>query len=43
MKLNFWQILGLLLILVGAVFVIRKQMINPASPTTLPVMQPDTP
>lgn len=45
MKLNFWQILGVLLIVLGAVFVIRKQMSSPdtKTPATLPTLQHDTP
>lgn len=44
MKLNFWQILGILLIVVGAIFVIRNQIGNSsATPTTVPILQPETP
>lgn len=45
MKFNFWQILGVLLIVVGAIFVIRNQMSAPdtRTPTTIPTIQPETP
>lgn len=43
MKLNFWQILGVALILIGVVFVVRKQMATPAAPpaTVAPAVTPE--
>jgi drug/metabolite transporter (DMT)-like permease len=32
MKLNFWQILGIALLLLGVIVVARKQMRGPAMP-----------
>ncbi len=37
MKLNFWQILGIALLVIGAIFVIRKQM---GSSSTTSVVSP---
>ena len=34
MKFNFWQILGVLLIVVGVIFVIRKQRVSTSAPVT---------
>lgn len=42
MKLNFWQILGAVLIVIGLIFVIRKQMANEAPAPQTPVMKPTT-
>jgi drug/metabolite transporter (DMT)-like permease len=43
MKLNFWQILGIALILIGVIFVVRKQMAGPATPppTVAPAVTPE--
>ena len=43
MKLNFWQILGIALILIGVIFVVRKQMAAPTAPpsTVAPAVTPE--
>ncbi len=42
MKLNFWQILGAVLIVIGVIFVIRKEMAGNAAAPQTPVMTPTT-
>ena len=40
MKLNFWQILGVIVILVGLILLIRREMSGTASPTPAPTPAP---